>query len=367
MAAFVRSFFIVFLFFPWYGYSQGCSDGGVCSVGSLSILGFRYEQLPSDKTTLNKLDVEDAYVGVNNDGKPDTNFRVLVKLESVVGNAELKKDSTTPVYRIVNSYPRFQMVFGMHYGQGERGTTIMTLQAEGTLRLYRQKFFSQVKVPYSFVNGTLGSLNAMGDVTLSFSYYALDKRKKNLVLTLGGKIPTNGADLALNGQSLPMPYQTSLGSYDLLAGLKFGFKTWEFTAGYQHAFTGNDNRYLHQPLATNADAYNNFFESNQMKRADDAILRVSKSIRLKKHIFNVGALGIYHLQEDTYVDSSGIRVNATGSSGLTLNLNATAVVKVGRNSDITFIAAGPVVNRKTRTDGLTRHFVLQLGWRKNIY
>ncbi|MCC7303259.1 MAG: hypothetical protein IT233_11515 [Bacteroidia bacterium] len=348
--------------------AQGCSDGGVCSVGSLSILGFDYQEIPSDKTTLNKLELEDAYVGIGPDGKPDSSMHVLTKIQTGTGYENgPSADTTKIVYRVVSRFPRYQLVFGVHYGSGERNTSILTFQLEGTVRLYKQKMFAQLKIPYSFVNGNLGSLQAPGDLTLSLSYYLIEKRKKNLVLTLGGKFPTNDANLLVNNRPLPMPYQTSLGSYDLLTGIKFAYKSWEITAGYQHAFTETNNMYLHQPFAKDAEVYNNFFESNQMKRADDAIFRISRSFRIKKATLNAGALGIYHLQEDTYIDTSGIRISATGSSGLTLNLNASAVFKLNKTSDLTFLVAGPVVNRKTRTDGLTRQFVVQLAWRKNIY
>ncbi len=359
-------FFLIVLLISVRSYSQGCSDGGVCSIGSLSILQFRFVELPSDKFKLKKLDLEDGYVTFNKDGKKDST--VLVKtLSTDTGGKVTGTSSSNQNNILANYYPRYQFNLGVHYGIGERGTTIVTAQLETTVRLYKHKLFSQIKLPYTFVNGTLGKLSAPGDVTLSCSYFALDEKKQNLVITVGTKIPTNDGNLSLNNLPLPMPYQTSLGSVDLLLGMKYGFKSWEMTMGYQHSFNANSNQYLHLSLINDSVAYNNFFESNKMQRADDAIFRVSKSFKLKKAQLGTGVLLIYHLQEDTYVNKAGFRINAPESDGLTLNLNLSGVFQLSKKTDLTFIAAGPLLNRKYRTDGLTRSLVLQAGVRWNVF
>lgn len=373
--------FIFCFLFPAKFFSQGCSDGGVCSVGSLGLLEFRYVTLPSDKTTLKKIVEEDTYTEIKtNKNKPDSLIftpkkdstkKVTPKDTFIVRTV----DTLLPVPPLGDEmpllmprYPRYQVQLGVHYGQGERNVSIVTPQLELTAQLVKDKLFGQVKVPYTFISGNLAKVSGPGDPTLSLSYIARNKSRSNLLFTAGVKIPANNGNISRDGLPLPMPYQTSLGSTDILLGAKYTYRKWDITLGYQHSFNANENQYLHRSLVSeDSVAYNSYFESNKMKRADDGIFRINRNFKFKKFSVHTGMLFIFHLDEDEYTNAKGERVKATGSEGLTLNLNFATVIPVSKKIDFTLIAAGPVVNRKYRTDGLTRHFVLAGGFRYNIF
>lgn len=207
----------------------------------------------------------------------------------------------------------------------------------------------------------------MGDVTLSLSFSAFNKTSSSLSITGGVKIPTNDADISKNNLPLPMVYQTSLGSTDILLGAKYVFRKWDFTCGYQHSFNANKNAYLHKATTTENALYNGYFESNKMRRADDGIFRVIRNFKIKKAVTSAGLLFIYHLSNDKIENAAGNRVEATGSEGLTLNMNLSGVVPLTKNIDFTFVFGTPFITREYRTDGLTRHFIIVAGLQFNLF
>ncbi len=363
--------------FPAYRQlnAQGCSDAGVCSVGSLSIIQFRFEELPTDKTTLKRIEEKDVEVKFTKDGKQkDSSILVTVgdsskktvnnDLKATAGDSIKKKQD--PDLKYVFIFPKYQFHFNMHYGSGERGTNIFIPTFEANFQLVKSKLFTQIKVPYSFINGDLAKMNGLGDITGSFSYIVFNKLKHNLVFTLGGKIPTNNSDLKVDSLPLPMPYQTSLGSYDLLLGAKYTFKKWDFVLGYQHSFNANENSFLHYSFIPE-DPSNRYFESKNMQRGDDGIFRVNRNFKYKRSSTSLGLLFIQHLTQDEITNATGERFNPMDSDGLTLNVNVAGVYPISKSMEITFVAGGPIVNRAYRTDGLTRKFVIIPGLRWNLF
>ncbi len=126
-------------------------------------------------------------------------------------------------------------------GIGEQGVLIFQTTPEVNIGLGKM-FSFQAKIPFTSVNGDLGKTNAFGDVSLAFSGNFKLKPTITLTATLGTKIPTNKADIIgiadidigyqpnnfpitiplITFQlplSLPMAYQTSLGTYDLVGGI----------------------------------------------------------------------------------------------------------------------------------------------------
>lgn len=356
-----------------FSFSQGCSDAGVCSVGSLNLTQFRFEFLPQEKNTMKAISAEDTKMIVNLNGLENDTVYPL-PLENTEPHSELndqaqmKKDSTSVLITdFLRPYQKYYFQFSTAYGSGDQSTSIITYQLEGNMSVIKQKLFAQVKLPYSFINGNQGKVNGMNDITMSMSYFVFNKNKKNLSVTCGIKLPSNQAGKSLNDLPLPMVYQTSLGSTDLLIGAKFTYKKWDFTGGYQHSFNANENNYLHNPLITGNETYNKYFESNKIKRADDGILRINRNFKIKKTVAGAGLLFIYHLANDEFTNSLNERVEAKGSKGLTLNLNFAAVTPISKSMDFVFVFGNPVVIRDARPDGLTRSFVVMTGVKYNMY
>lgn len=370
---------IFFLCTSLQSFAQGCSDAGVCSVGSLSLAQFKYEKLPIDKIKLEEIeekDVEeytsefkakkttsDTAVPYSQTTKKDTVLPQLITVnEQPMYHLDSLHNNNTSMFKS----PKYGLMYSESYGLGDQSTFILTSQIEANITLLQKKLYTQIKLPYVFVSGNLGSTNGAGDLTLSLSYVAINKKKTNLSFVGGVKIPTNNADLSSNKKSLPMVYQTSLGTTDALFGFNYRYNKWDFTVGYQHSFNANKNGYLHT-LVVEDKTYNSYFESKNIKRADDGVFRINRSFAIKKVTTSAGLLFIYHLANDKYDDVLGNRVTSKGSQGLTLNVNFSSIVPLSKKADLVLIFAAPIKTRDARPDGLTREFIVMAGLKYNIF
>ena len=345
--------------------AQGCSDAGVCTIGSLSLVQFKLELLPFDENKLPLLQNEDPGIDTSKSVKVNDSILRTFKYEEP---NHIKTDSSRKIVlqKYTHKYPKYFFQLSTSIGKGDRGVIISTTQFEANMRLVDKKLFAQIKLPYTYITGNLGNTSGIGDITIGATYIAFAKIKSNLSLSGGIKIPTNNANIAKDTLPLPMVYQTSLGTTDILIGAKYAFKKWDFTLGYQHAFNANNNEYLYR-TTKDSIVYNSYFESNRLMRADDAIFRVNRTFIVKKINMNAGLLFIYHLKDDSYINKLNQRQTLKGSEGLTLNLNFAAVVPMTKKFDFIFVYASPVVTRKVRPDGLTRKFVVQIGLKYNIF
>ena len=176
---------------------------------------------------------------------------------------------------------------------------------------------------------------------------------------VGGKLPPNRANIEKDGKGLPMAYQTSLGTYDLILGINLAFDKWRIGAGYQKPFGSNGNTFLHEYWENNEDALE-YWESNKLNRGDDAMLRVDRYfiVREKNTLF-AGLLAVYRLQKDRIeVINKDIRLE--GSNGLTLNASLGYNIALQNHGSLRFLLAAPIITRKVRADGLTRTAIFSL-------
>lgn len=289
-----------------YTFSQGCSDAGVCSIGNMKGYGEKEEKLV---LTLNN-----------------------------------------------------------QYGVGEQNVQIINNQLEAVVRL-KSKLSFQIKLPFISTSGNQGSLNGLGDITSVFSYVYYNKNDWKLGANAGVKIGVNAADkknkndaLARLRPSLPMPYQTSLGTHDMVLGFDARYKKkWLFAIGLQLPLVQfNKNNFDTSFTGLDSDA-KQYFSSNQLFRRPDLVLRVDRNFALNDHWqINAGILPIYHLGHDRTEDENGVSHAVSGSSGLTLNLGGGVSYFASEHFSITGRYASPAIVRKVRPDGLTRKFVSAL-------
>ena len=191
--------------------------------------------------------------------------------------------------------------------------------------------------------------------------------------TVGIKIASDHSDdflipdfVSLDNLPLPMPYQTSLGTNDLVLGASFGFMHWNFGIGFQHVIENkNKNRFLKIRWYGNSDAQK-YFESNLLDRGDDALVRAERNFNLKKFFFTAGLLGIYRLQKDKINTLQNESIDVIGSDGLTFNLTGSAQYNLSSSFDLKFSFGTPVVVREARPDGLTRELVTTISFDYNF-
>lgn len=279
-------------------YAQGCSDAGVCTI------------------------------------------------HSIKDNTQAKESSR-----------KNELAFGFSFGQGEDDVNYYTPSIDYTRELGRQTSIT-AKLDYSSIHGHLTNTSGIGDLFLSVDK-KFDRRKiisKSVIVGL--KVPFDHADASKSGIKLPMPYQTSLGTFDVIGGLNFYYKSFGATIAVQQPLTkANRNGFLASDYPSNPYA-SKYLSSNRFERKGDGLARLSYDWKISE-VFSLrpSLLGIYHFNSDSYLDEAKIREEIPGSKGLTLNGNLFLNFKLSAVSEIEIGAGAPFIIRKARPDGLTRSFV----------
>jgi len=283
--------------------AQGCSDAGVCTLHSIK----------------NNAEVHESKDGRDND-----------------------------------------ITIGFAYGKGERSTNNYTGYLEFTRSLAKRTSITG-KLGYSFINGELANTNGLTDIFLSVNHEFDIKAKWQKSFVVGLKIPFDGADIVKNGIHLPMPYQTSLGTTDIVLAINYNRENFGATLALQQPLKPiNENKFLpgdypFQPLTLK------YWPTNSFSRKGDIVGRVSYSLKANERFsIRPSLLGIYHEANDTYLDDAKNRRQIYNSDGLTLNANLFLDYKLKNGNGFELSVGTPFIVRDQRPDGLTRSFVASL-------
>lgn len=253
---------------------------------------------------------------------------------------------------------RAKLLFG--FGSGEQKTKHVDVIPEFEFSFFKNNVL-QIKVPFLMVDGNLGSSNGLGDVTLSTSQAFLVTDQSQLGVTIGAKLPTG----TTNAKALPMPYQTGLGTVDLVLGVSYQYNKWKFSTGYQKIVSHrNKNGFLH--TANSSEQELSYFESKLLERGDDALIRVDRSFNPGKIKLTAGLLSIFRLQKDRITNESNQPIALKGSDGLTLNVTGGAEFLLSDQSGVNLLFGMPAVVREVRADGLTREFVFFVSYHRRF-
>jgi hypothetical protein len=281
-----------------FSFGQGCSDAGICSVGQ----PFQNEE----KTLKNSIEVSAIY------------------------------------------------------GTGDADVTYFSPYISFTRRINERLALSS-KVTFSSANGSFGTRATFGDAYLIGNYTFKEIKSKQWSALLGWKFPFTTSNLKINNFSLPLDYQSSLGTFDLFLGTNLNYKKWDFNAAVQiPVFNNNKNSYFSEYSASI-----DFPSTNLFERKSDALFRTTYTLKTatKKFTFKPNVLFIYHLGEDTYENIFGQRETIEGSDGLTINGNIITSYQLNKQSNLELSLASPFVVRDVRPDGLTRGFVAAVSYR----
>ena len=232
---------------------------------------------------------------------------------------------------------------------GEKGTMVYIPQLEIKKQVGKRGAL-ELKLPYNMANGTLGNHAGPGDIIITYSSSVKEKNKDwKWNYTVGTRIGVGNANATdANGMSLPMVYQSSLGTTDIIAGISAGWTQYlSMAVGYQQPILQyNHNDYIGV----------DYFSSKGLKRMGDVLLRAEAHYNRKHSGVSAGPLFIYHLADDKMV-VNGEDVILTGSKGLTLNLTASYYYE-WKKCRFDISAGTPLAVRKYRPDGLTREWVV---------
>jgi len=234
------------------------------------------------------------------------------------------------------------------------------------------KFTMQVKVPYMIVFGKLANTNGLSDLSLSASRNLIAKEKYQLNLSIGAKIPTNKSDLKTDsGLPLPSYNQTSLGTYDAIAGISLITKRWLIATGYQQPLTANGNEFFWGPWNKTIDSAiaREYPVSKALKRGNDVMLRIERNFRLSRFNSHIGLLGIYRLNDDVFTNAAGVRGEKEGTKGLIVSGIIGMGYSLTAHSGIKLIIGTRVyrdrydaIPNHLSLDGLSREFVNTIGY-----
>ncbi|RYJ52058.1 hypothetical protein DR871_007390 [Flavobacterium petrolei] len=242
---------------------------------------------------------------------------------------------------------------GAIFGTGEADVTYISPYLTYT-RTINERLSLSSKITYSVASGSFGQRGAFGDAFLIGNYNWKPKSHTQWSSLLGLKIPFTSSNLKINEFSLPLDYQSSLGTFDLIAGLNLNYKKWDFNTAVQiPVFNNNKNSYFRE--FSNTD---DFPSTNLFERKSDALFRTTYTFQTttKKFTFKPNVLFIYHLGEDSFENAFGQRETIKNSDGLTINGNIIGAYTINTKNSIELSLATPFLVREVRPDGLTRGF-----------
>lgn len=291
-------------------FGQGCSDAGFCTMGAM-----RPNQASPEGKTIQLKSIEfTSYVGF-------TKFKDVILSQMIDFNTSIGKNWSV-----------------------------------------------QLKLPYNFVSGPLASTHGLSDISYAITYPVLRKKTYSLQLTVGGKIPTGSSNLSnTEGRPLPMYYQTTLGTFDAVAGASLITRKWLLATGYQMAFNANGNEFLWGKWASSElrDIANEYPLGNQVKRGTDIMGRIERNFRSTKWNAYIGILAIYRITPDQVVDRFGVRVDAPNTTGAAITGLGGIGYRLSTATALKWMGGHKIINREQNPDGLSREWVttLSIEWR----
>jgi hypothetical protein len=242
-----------------------------------------------------------------------------------------------------------------------RGTTPLTFVATADMSFsLGAKTTFQLKLPYQGANGSLGKTSGLGDISLCLTRTLKSTEKFDINFTLGGKIPTNNSDLTEDNRPLPMYYQTSLGTYDIIAGISVITPKWLFATGIQQPLNRNNNDFMWSRWEGSGhdDQYiARYAQAKDLKRGTDVMVRVERNFRFSRLNFSLGLLPIYRVVNDSFINDSGKIIKPDGAKGLALSGIFTTGYQFNVRTGVKLLVGHKIVQRDRNPDGLTRELV----------
>ncbi|HAP59677.1 MAG TPA: hypothetical protein DCR93_09275 [Cytophagales bacterium] len=287
--------------------AQGCSDAGFCTMGAL---------------------------------RPDQKFsrRVNFRLRSVE----------------VSQY----------LGMTRFDDLVWVTTAEATFGLNNDNYF-HIKLPYQHTVGPLGEHGGLSDLSLSYTRTLRREENWQVSASVGVKVPMSAPNLTSpEGLPLPMYYQPTLGTYDIIAGASWISKNWLFATGIQHALTRTPSDFLWAPWQGHPmeEIILLYPQSNNLRRGTDVMVRVERSLRLGNKNFYLGMLPIYRLQEDIIVRPDGTEIQVADTNGLVLTALGGFGYQFSTKMGIKGLVGYRLIQREKNPDGLSRKIVFSLGY-----
>ena len=293
---------LILTLLPLIHFGQGCSDAGFCTINTLKPNSLNFSEQKNN----------------------------IIRIGAFTGSA----DNEIMVWGSYLDYSRrLSKVFGVDF-----------------------------RITQLAQSGNNISSNGIADIFTNIKY----RMSNALGVSAGLKIPLSDGNKSLDGLTLPMDYQSSLGTLDLILGLAYEIGDLGLSLGYQQPLSQNKNTFISGLYPENSPL-RQFQTTNNYQRAADIMMRVYYPISISdKFNLTPGVLPIYHLDNDKYTDENGQEALIDGSKGLTVNANVHLDYRLSLESALQFNIGMPLVVRDARPDGLTRGFIATLEYRVNF-
>ena len=242
---------------------------------------------------------------------------------------------------------------GFTFGTAQYNVRVLSLGMEYT-RFFGKNIIASAKYNYAVVNGPLGTNVGPSDILVTGAY-----RVKKFTPMAGIKIPLTDANKIDRGLPLPMAYQTSLGTTDVLLGLTYSTSVWGVSVAWQQPVVQNTSSVFVTDY--DVDVINQkYVSTNGFERKADVIAKAFYNIpfKNKRWLFTPGLLPIFHTANDTWLNKAGQRNEIAGSQGLTLNTNVALTYTANPSLFFRLTVGAPALARKVRPEGLTKFAVI---------
>jgi hypothetical protein len=257
---------------------------------------------------------------------------------------------------------------GNAFAKGERDVRLIIPQLEVRVPLLDHGYFD-VKLPYQVSLGELANISGLGDLMVAFTYmpYTQQMEYSNWTwqITGGAKFGlgnANQTDATNFDRGLPMAYQSTGGSTDVIIGGAISYKEHlTIAAGYQQPiFRYNFNNYY------GSDPVNDLVYSNpdnrvssNLYRNGDVMMRVEGHAGSDRVGISGGPLAFYHLRNDLTTNRNNFTSEIQNSEGFSLNGVANAYIRWGRQANFKLDVTGSyaIVQRDVAPDGTRREWV----------
>jgi hypothetical protein len=258
--------------------------------------------------------------------------------------------------------PKHLLDFGFNFGYGEQQTLTYNPYVQYGVAL-NDRWQVQGKLTATYAKGFLGSKFDLGNIYGVVTYKPTTDANNVIHLVGGIKVPlTTANDKNAAGLPLPLDYQSSIGTYDVIGGINYVFhKHIEADLALQLPVIQNNKSTFSPALYPGQSKIDHFPPTTNFERKPDALLRIGYYINLPATItIKPNLLFIYRLGQDTFEQPNGLRAQLIGTKGLTINEGITLTKQFKNHNRLELITAMPIKGRVVRADGLTRKWILNV-------
>jgi hypothetical protein len=253
---------------------------------------------------------------------------------------------------------RHTISLGTSFGQGENSILVSGFSGQYSLDIDESINFTAKLTTLSQTGNDITTFG-LSDIYLSSLIGLTD----NFSITAGVKLPLTDGNEFEDGEPLPMHYQTSLGTVDLIIGASLQIQEFHVVVALQQPLTQNENMFIADSFIEGSPL-REFQTTSDYERSGDILARISYPvITSQDYSLTATVLPIYHLQNDTFADTNNERREIEGSQGLTLNLGGALDYRLTTGTAVQVNIGFPIIARDAQPDGLLRAFMMNAEYR----